>query len=489
MLKSDNAGEGAFTNMLWRFAERTGAQIVSFIVSIIIARIVGPSAYGIVAIVNVFTNILFVFVDSGLGNSLIQKKDSDDLDFSTVFLTNIFICVILYFILFLVAPFIASFYSNGDLISITRVAGLTLLLSSVKNVQQAYVSKYLLFRKFFFATLIGTILSAIFGVTLALLGFGVWALVLSGLINNFVDTVVLWTSVKWRPNITFSFGRLKRLLSFGSRILLANLLQVFYSNIYDLFIGKRYSSSDLAYFNKGRQLPNLLVNSVDDSINSVLLPILSYKQEDVPAIRRMTKRALKINVYIMTPIMVGLFAVSEPLVRVLLGVEWMPMVPFLRIFSLIQVFRPFATSNLSAMKALGRSDLFFKLEIVKDAVGISILLLSLKYGPFGIAVGLLITTILTQIINSTPNKWLIGYSFLNQICDTLPIMLLSIIMGGLVYLILLFRFNDIVTVILQCLTGAAVYVSLSMIFKVDSFFYILDKVSNVFQFGEMRKNG
>ena len=203
--------QNVFSNVIWRFAERCGAQMVQFIVSIVLARLLLPEDYGVIALITVFTTILQVFVDSGLGNALIQKKDADDIDFSTVFYTNIIFCIILYVIIFFCAPIIANFYNNYSLILLIRVLSITILISGIKNVQQAYVSRNLMFKKFFWSTIGGTIVAAIVGILMALNGFGVWALIAQQLTNVTIDTIILWITVKWRPKLQFSFERLKKL--------------------------------------------------------------------------------------------------------------------------------------------------------------------------------------------------------------------------------------------------------------------------------------
>ena len=320
------------SSLLWRFLERCGAQGVSLIVSLVLANILEPDLYGTIALVTVFTTIMQVFVDSGMGNALIQKKDADDLDFSTVFYFNITVCVLLYGIMFLVAPFIAHFYNLPELTPIVRVLSLTLVVSGLKNVQQAYVSRNLLFRKFFFATLGGTIGAGVIGIWMALEGYGVWALVVQHIFNSTLDTIILWITVKWRPKKMFSFERLKGLFSYGWKLLVSALIDTGYNNLRSLIIGKLYTSADLAFYNRGKQFPYLIVTNINSSIDSVLLPTLSEAQTDKNRVREMTRRAIKASTYLMMPLMVGLAVCAEPLVKIVLSEKWLPAVFFLRIF-------------------------------------------------------------------------------------------------------------------------------------------------------------
>ena len=306
------------SNFIWRFAERCGAQLVTFIVSIVLARILVPEDYGTIALVTIFTSILQVFVDSGLGTALIQKKDADDLDFSSVFYFNFVVCVILYIVMLFVAPVISAFYNDHSLIPIIRVASLTIVISGVKGIQQAYVSRNMLFKRFFFATLGGTIFSAFFGIGLAYAGFGVWSIVIQQLSNTAIDTLILWITVRWRPKKMFSLKRLKRLLSFGWKLLVSSLFDTVYNNLRNLIIGKVYSSSDLAYYNQGDKFPKLIVTNINSSIDSVLLPTLSSVQDNRERVKNMTRRAIKTSTYIMAPLMMGLAFCATPIVRLIL---------------------------------------------------------------------------------------------------------------------------------------------------------------------------
>lgn len=461
-----------FSNIIWRFAERCGAKLVAFIVSVVLARLLAPDDYGTIALITVFTTILQVFVDSGLGNSLIQKKDADDLDFSTVFFTNIVFCTILYTGIFACAPLIARFYDRLEMVPYIRVLGLTVLISGIKNVQQAYVSRHLLFKKFFFSTLGGTIAAAVIGIAMALNGFGVWALVAQQVINLSIDTLILWITVKWRPHRMFSLERLKGLFSFGWKLLASSLLDTVYNDIRQLIIGKMYSSSDLAFYNQAKKFPNLIVSNINNSIDSVLLPAMSNAQDDRNHVKDMTRRSIKTSVYIMAPLMMGLAFTAEPLVRLILTDKWLLCVPFLRIFCVTYMFYPIHTANLNAIKAMGRSDLFLKLEIMKKLVGLTLLLSTMWFGVMAMAYSLLISSVSGQIINSSPNKKLLDYSYLSQLKDILPSILLAVIMGCCIYPVQLLGLHSGITLMIQVIAGCVIYLIGSIIFKLDSFQYL-----------------
>lgn len=466
------------TNFFWRFLERCGAQGVTFIVSIVLARLLEPTVYGTVALVTIFTTIMQVFVDSGMGNALIQKKDADDLDFSSVFYFNMAMCSVLYLIMFFAAPLIASFYRMPELTAIVRVLSLVVVISGVKNVQQAYVSRHLMFKRFFFSTLGGTIGAAVIGIAMAYLGFGVWALVAQMLFNAAVDTTILWITVKWRPKKMFSFQRLKSLFSYGWKLLVSSLIDTVYNDLRQLIIGKKYSSGDLAYYNQGKKFPQLIVTNINTSIDSVLLPTMSKAQDDMAAVRSMTRRAIKTSTFLMMPAMIGLAVCAEPLVRLILTEKWLPCVLFLRIFCITYAFYPIHTANLNAIKAMGRSDLFLKLEIIKKTVGIIAILITMWISVQAMAYSFLVTTILNQIINSWPNKKLLNYSYLEQIKDMMPQILLSLGMGAAIYAVSFLHLSASLTLLIQIPLGVLVYWSGSKIFHVESYTYIIEMVKN-----------
>ena len=326
------------SNLIWRFMERFGSQLVSLVVQIVLARILDPAVFGTVAKVTIITSILLVFVDSGMANALIQKKNPDDLDFSSVFYFNVAFCLVLYTGLFFCAPAIARFYDDAQLTAIVRVLGLTVVVAGVKNVQQAYVSKTLQFKRFFFATLGGTLLSAIVGIVMVLNGFGVWALVAQQLTNVTANTAILWLTVGWRPKLMFSFERLKGLLSYGWKLLASGLLDTVYNKLREIMIAVFYTDTDLAYYNRGMTYPNLLVENINASIDSVLLPVLSAEQDHKEQVRSMTRRAIRISTYVMMPVMMGLAVCAEPLIRLLLTEKWLPCVPYLRVFCFSYAF-------------------------------------------------------------------------------------------------------------------------------------------------------
>lgn len=474
-----NLKQNVASGLTWKFAERILAQLVTFVVSIVLARLLSPEHYGAIAIVNIFIALANVFVVSGFGNSLIQKKDADDTDFSSVFYFNIFLGIVLYGVVFLIAPFIASFYNMPILKPVLRVMGLRLIVASVNNVQHAYVSKKMMFRRFFWSTLGGTLASAVVGIAMAYNGFGVWALVGQYLTNTVTDTIVLWFTVKWRPKFLFSFKRLGALFSYGWKILCSALLDTGYNELRSLIIGKMYTSADLAYYNKGKSFPNLIVTNINSSIQSVLFPAMANAQDEKERVKAMVRRSIRISSYIMLPLMIGLALVAEPFVKLLLTDKWLPCVPFIQVTCIVFAFRPIHTANLQAIKAMGRSDIFLKLEIIKKVIGIIVLLAVMSLGVMAIAVSGIFTTVIFSMINAGPNRKLLGYTYFEQIKDLLN----GIVPLGAMILIVLtvgmLKFSPMMMLFLQILAGMIIYVTVSTVTKNESSMYVLSMVKKI----------
>lgn len=469
----------ALSGLMWSFLEKFGAQCVTLAVSIVLARLLEPDVFGMIGIVTVFMAVLNVFVDSGLGNALIQKKDADAVDFSSVFFFNILMCTALYLLLFLIAPLIAKFFKLPELSPVIRVMGLTLIFSGINNVQKAFVARHLKFKSFFFATLGGTLGAAAVGIFMAVKGYGVWALVGQSLFSSLANTIILWITVKWRPVWKFSGERFKGLFIYGWKLLAASLIGTIYNNLRQLIIGKMYSAESLAFYNRGYMIPNTFVGSVSSAIDSVLLPVLASAQDDKEAVMAITRRSVRISAYVMWPIMMGIAACSEALISVLLTDKWLPSAPFIIIFCITYAFQPLESANLNAIKALGRSDIYLKLDLIRKTIGFTILVSTMWFGPLVMALSNLFFAVINQIINIYPNKKLLSYSYRQQMSDFLPAMFLAAVMFAIVYSVKLFGLANWLTLLIQVPTGVLVYFAGSKLFKFDSFDYIVNTLKSL----------
>lgn len=475
----ENKKSKVLSSLIWKFLERGGTQGIQFIIQIVLARILLPSDYGIISLISVFIAIANVFVQSGFNTALIQKKKVDEKDLSSVFYLNIFVSGILYILLFFTAPFIERFYNVLGISKVLRVLSLTLFLGAINSIQNAVISRKMEFKKLFFSSIAAIIVSGIIGVILALLGFGIWALVFQQLSNQIITTIVLWFTVKWRPQLVFSLEKIKVLFSYGWKVLCSTLLDTLYMNLRSLIVGKMYSTEILAYYNRGDQFPQLIITNINGSIQSVMLPILAEEQDNKKKVKEMVRRSIVTSSFIIFPMMIGLSVIAVPLVKVILTEKWLSCVPFLRIFCFSYALWPIHTANLQAINAIGRSDIYLKLEIVKKILGMIILIVSIQFGMYAIAIGLLINSIVSTFINSYPNRKLLNYSYLEQIRDVMPSFVLSFIMGGVIYLISFLKISSLITLLLQVIVGAILYVLMANIFKLECFTYLLNTIKEV----------
>ncbi len=467
-----------FSGLIWKFGERIGAQAVSFLVSIILARLLLPSDYGVIALITIFIDIANVFVSSGFGAALVQKKDADEVDFSSVFYFSIVMSWVLYIIVFLGAPAVAGFYDKEILTPVLRVMALKLPLAGVNSVQHAYVQKKMLFKRFFFSTLIGTVGSAVVGIVMAYTGFGAWALVAQYLFNSTMDTVVLWFTVRWRPVWRFSLGRMKYLFGFGAKMLASELIHTSYKQIRSLIIGKVYTEKDLAFYNQGGKLPSLIVTNINSSVSSVLFPAMTLKQDDTGKLKEMVRLSIRVSSYIMWPLMIGLLVISEPIVRLMFTEKWLPCVPYMQIACIQFALEPVQTANVQAVKAMGKGRTYLIMEIVKKLFGIVMIVAVMYQGVMAIAVTAMFVTFFAALVNSTPNRKYLGYTYREQLVDLIPSILLAAAMGICVYGVGRLPVPDLVSIVLQAVSGAASYIIISLAFRVSQFRYIVDILKN-----------
>ncbi len=468
----NNTKQKVLGGLFWRFAEKCGAQGVHFIVSIVLARLLSPTDYGTIALITVFINISSVFIASGFGVAIIQKKDADELDFSTVFFFNMFVAIMCYLVLFIVAPYIAKFYGIPVLTNVVRVLAISLIFGGINGIQESLVAKTMQFKRSFLATSIGAVMSAIIGVVMAYKGYGVWALAGQQLSNQIFNTVVLWYVTSWRPVLQFSFKRLKGLFTYGWKILLSGLVDTVYNNLYTLVIGKVYTSKELGYYNKGQSFPMLIISNINAAIDSVLFSALSIEQNNIEVVKRMTRRSIMTSTFIIFPAMAGLAGIAEPLVELLLTDKWLSCTPFLVFSCFVYALWPIHTANLQAIKALGYGGTFLKLELVKKGIGLIFLLLTIPFGIYAMMIGRCVSAVICWAINVAPNRRILKYGLRTQLLDVAPAGVLSLIMFAIVYLIGKIHLHSILVMFIQIIIGGVFYVVMSSLFKMEAFEYL-----------------
>lgn len=480
MNQSQQKTHSVTSGLFWRFGERIITQGVTFIVSLVLARLLMPEDYGAIAIILIFIDIASTFVVSGLSTALIQKKEITPLEISTVFYCNLGLSVILYWVLFFCAPLIAHAYSLPILIPTTRVFALQLPVSAFQSIQTALISRELNFKKLFLGTIVGTICSAAIGILMALKGFGVWALVAQSLTCTIISSLILTIVVRWHPIRQFSFRVAKPLIQFGWKILVADLVAAISNQFSSLIIGAKYTTADLAYYTKGKQLPQIIRTNLYNTLISVLFPAMTHVNSNLEQLKAFSKKSLRILCYVTCPLMIGLMAVSHNLVLVLYTEKWIQMTPFMSIICIECLLAIPPTIFLQALKAIGKSDVMLKLEFIKKPLLIISILVAMRYGVFAVALTLPINTCIDLFLTGYYSGKLFNYSVWEQLKDSLPAVILSMAMFICVKLIGLLSIPAFPLLILQCLCGMVVYVVLSVITRNKEFSYLWQMIRRRF---------
>lgn len=466
--------------LLWKLLERFGVQGTQFALQIILARLLTPEHYGVLAIMIIFTTLANVFIQNGFNTALIQNKDVTEEDFSSVFWVTLGIAGVLYAVIFFAAPLIADFYSMPELVSPFRVLALMLFPGALNSVQLAKVSREMDFKKVFYSNVGAIIIAGIVGIVIALLGGGLWALVAQTMLNIFIAAIVMTVTSKLKLRLVINWTRVKVLFSYGWKLLVSGLVDTLYQDLQALVVGKKYNSATLGFFNKGKQFPQFIMNSVNGAVQSVMLPAMSEKQDKREELKALMRQAISLGAYVVFPMMAGLAGVAKPLIRLLLTDAWLPCVPYMQVYCISFAFWPVHSCNLQAINAMGRSDIYLKLEIIKKSYGLLALIIAVVFfeSPLAIAMTGAITAFLSFFVNAFPNSKLIGYSYFEQVRDILPALLASLTMCATVLLIGLLPLSTGLLLVLQIISGFAVYLLISVIFKLKAFYFLLGAIRN-----------
>lgn len=453
--------------LFWSSVERFSNQGVSFVFSIILARILAPRDFGIVAMIGIFFAVAQSFVDSGFSNALVRKTDRREEDLSTCFYFNIGVGIVAYIVLFLIAPFIADFYNQPILSPIIRITGLGVVLNSLCVVQQALFTIRIDFKSQAKVTLSATIISGIVGVVLAYLGYGVWALVWQGVVMSLVRMGLLWLMSKWRPKTGFSKDSFHYLFGYGSKLLASGLLDTIYNNIYPIVIGKFYSPAQLGNYSRALTFAQLPSSNITSILQRVTFPVLSTIQDDMPRLQTNYRRLLKLSAFIVFPLMMGLAAVAFPVIRIILTPKWEGCSLYLQIICFALMLYPIHAINLNLLQVKGRSDLFLRLEVIKKIVGVCIMCITIPLGITAMCIGMVASSLIALFINTFYTGKLIDIGYLKQMCDLLPIFINSLLMGGVVFITIQFIMNDVFKLMVGGIIGGLYYLLSSYIFTRD----------------------
>lgn len=455
------------SGLFWAFGERISAQLVTLVVAILLARLLDPEHYALVAVVTIFITIANTFVTSGFGNSLIQKKDADELDFSTTLIFSMGVAIVFYVLLFLLAPLISNFYKRDELTLVLRVMSLRIIIASINSIQHAYVSKQMAFRKFFFSTLFGTVISAFVGIFLAYKGYGVWALVAQYLTNTTVDTIVLSYTCGWKPSFHFSFQRMKRLYSYGWKLLVSDLFGTLYEQLRAFVLSKCFRPTELSFYNQGEKYPAVFINNIEASMHKVLFQTLSDSQDDINRVKEITRSTIRISIFILSPVFWGLAACGDSLVSFLLTDKWLPCVPYMRIVCALYLVHPIFSAHTRVLKAIGKSGKFMLLTIVRYTVGILLLVLSIVFfeEPHIVIFSSAITMFIVTAICGKISRDEIAYAVKEQLQDSCPAIFCGLLMFAFVYYLGACLGNSFLTLVFQFFIGLFLYVTFSFFFN------------------------
>lgn len=463
---ADNLKQKVVRGALWAMLERLSTEIIGFLVTIILARLLTPSDYGIVALLTIFVTISGVFASSGFGSALIQKKDADDLDFNSVFYFSLFISLLLYAVLFFIAPLVARFYRTPELTSLMRVLTLTVIFNSINSVQNAVLSRNLLFHLSFRISLISTFTTLFVGVPLAYFGYGAWAIVWTNVIGCVVGVLARWYYIAWRPRLMFSFKSLRDLFQFGWKMFVSVLIDTIYNNLYGLLIGRLYTKADLAYVNKGRGLPQMAMDSINATLGRVAFPALAQVQDDANLVRQGLRKMVRDSTYLVFPMLAGVAACAKPLVLLMFGDQWLDAVPYVKVSCIMFAFWPFHTINLQGILAIGRSDIFLYLELVKKVLGVVLLVAAAKLGVFVFVCAMALASgPVAVLINSYPVQRLVRYTILMQFKDVALSAVVSVIMYFICQSIYAFDLPILSLLFYQVLLGLVFYVVTTVLLK------------------------
>lgn len=454
---AESLREKSVRGVAWSAIERFALLGIQFVIQVVLARLLTPEDYGIVGILAVFLAVSQTFIDSGFTNALIQNQQRTEKDFATAFFFNGAISVLCYGILFLCAPVIADFYEMPQLVPVTRVIGLSLIFSALSAVHRTLLTIDVDFKTQTKATLSAVVLSGMVGIVLAYCGFGVWALVVQTLVSTGATTLFFWILVRWFPRHFFSMASFKPMFSFGSKLLAASLLHTVYMNLYPLIVGKFFSATALGYFSRAQQFASLPATTGSGILGRVTFPLLATVQDDNERLSAVYRKYLRVSTGAIVPVMLGLCALTEPMVVLLIGEKWLPIVPLMQVLCLAWMVDPIVLVNLNLLNVKGRTDLVFRLEVVKKITAILILFASLPFGLIGLCWGKVVYSQIALIMNTHYTGKFLGMSYGEQMKEVLPIYLLSTAMAGIAFLTTLLWNNPWWQVGCGLFTGAFVY--------------------------------
>ncbi|MBR1400651.1 MAG: lipopolysaccharide biosynthesis protein [Prevotella sp.] len=481
MSDTEDLKQKTISGLFWQFCQKGVGQIISFAISVVLARLLMPEEFGVVALAGMFTVLTGIFIDCGMGTALIQKKDADDLDYCTLFWTQTVFAIIVYLIVYLLAPWFSLLFHSPKLTAVVRILGLGMILGTIGGIQSVIVTRRMDFKVYFYRTMIASILSGVIGIYLAYSGWGVWALVAQNLLSTIIGTITVFWQVRWLPRFIFSFERFKSLIGIGSKFMASGLIGTAFGQLKGYLVGLKYAPTDLAFYNRGEGVPQIFTRNIDSSINAVLFPVFAKLQDDKKAVKNAVRRSIKTSSYLIFPMLLGLAAIADHLVIVLYTEKWEACIPFMQVFCVSECFSIMNTANLQVLRGIGEVNTLLKLELYKKPILVTILGVTMYISPLAIAIGMCIYGIYTMVVNAFPNRKFINYHIKEQLKDVSSNAALAVGMFACVYIIGRLNTNPYLLITIQVVMGVLIYCGLSELLQLDSWQYVKETAKTFFR--------
>lgn len=479
-MDKENLKRQTINGLFWQFCQRGSGQLISFCITVVLARILTPEDYGVVALASMFNILVGIFVTCSMGMALVQKKDVDELDYNTVFYSSLFMSFVLYAFVYFGAPYFASLYDNDHIIPIMRVLALAMPIGAFSMVQSAIVTRQMAFKKFFYSSLWSQIITSVIAIAMAYMGFGAWALVAQSIASTLASNYVLYRMVRWHPKWMYSWSRFNALFPYAWKKTAASFMGTLCNQLKGYLIGYHYTTADLAFFNRGEGLPEMLRNSISGTIDGVLFPALSKVQDDVEGLKRGIRRSIMTSTFFVCPVLFGLAATADKLVPIIYSAKWSPAVPFMQVACVTLIVVLINNTNLQTLYAIGRTDVVLKQEFIKKPVMLAILAFAITISPIAISVGIFIHSVHELFWTSYANSKLIKYSLFEQLNDVKSNVIIALVMAGVVYIVGLFIANPYIAACVQIILGMILYLGICHLLNNESYMYCKDVILGKF---------
>lgn len=476
----DNLKDKTVFGMMWGAVGKVGTLTINFLCNLVLARLLMPEDFGAIAMLAIFLAVSNIFIQGGLGTALIQKKNPDHCDYSTVFYWNLVVAVLFYIILYVCAPFIADYYALPLVKPLLRVQSLVLIIQSFAIVQYTQLQKQMNFKALAIRNMAAALAGTLIAIPMALRGFGAWSLVASAITASIVNVLLLWKMSSWRPTWEFSFTSLKSLFSFGGLMLLSSLAETIYTNLQGLIIGKRFSASDLGYFSQAKKLEEIPVTGLSSIVNDVTFPAFASIQDDSERLLAGVRKSTKALTFLNFPMMILLMIIAQPLICLLYGSKWEASAPYFQILCISGLIYAVNTLNTNVIKSLGKGKIYFIIQILKRLIGIALILLGVRFGIYGLLWAVASVAYISFIINALVNKKLINYGVFRQLGDFGAVLLLALLVGALTYAFgRILPCHIYLTMLIQIILYLALYILMAKLLKMeelDTYLGVFDKI-------------